>query len=78
MANTVGDGSAVCPFYHHESRLGIVCEGLIDGTVDMIRFQTEEEKERFRRMRCESFEYEQRCLIAMILVEKYGAAEEEK
>lgn len=77
MANTSGDGRAVCPFYDHDIRLGIVCEGLIEEAVDVIRFRTDEEKELFRKRRCDSFEYARSCVIAKILTEKYEEANED-
>ena len=44
MANYAGGATAVCPFYQHESRYTVTCEGLYDDCVQQVKFNEAADK----------------------------------
>ena len=73
MANTTGGARAVCPFFQHDSRFEITCEGLTAEDQLQIKFRTEMKKENYLREVCCTFCYEKRCPVAHMLEEKWKA-----
>lgn len=71
MANTTGGARAICPFFQHDSRYEITCEGIHDDDQLQIKFQTEKHKENHLRQVCSTFQYRTYCPIARMLDEKY-------
>ena len=71
MANYTGGSSAVCPFYQHESKYEITCEGINEQSVQQTKFSSEDCKDKHVRHVCSSFYYMERCPIARMLSEKY-------
>ena len=71
MANTTGGARAVCPFFQHDSRFEITCEGLMAEDQLQIKFRTEMKKENYLREVCCTFCYEKRCPVAHMLEQKY-------
>ena len=43
ISTTSDTGNICCPFFHAHSKTDIVCEGLIEQTLSMIRFRSEDE-----------------------------------
>ena len=53
ISTTSDTGNICCPFFHAHSKTDIVCEGLIEQTLSMIRFRTENEKAFHQATYCE-------------------------
>lgn len=66
-----GETNVVCPFFHRQQRMGIVCEGPFAGenTVS-VSFETKWQMEKVRRERCNSSP--ELCPIYRAVMEKYG------
>ena len=62
-----------CPFYAHESKKEIVCEGLDDNyrMTTRIDFADSFEKERYKADYCKSIECYKRCRLTKTLDAKY-------
>lgn len=60
----------ICPYFQRESEQKISCEGVVKDSTTLLKFCSEEEKRRHRRMYCQSYEYE-KCPLAKILHRKY-------
>ena len=71
MAHYTGGVNTVCPFYRHESRYQVTCEGLTQGAATQLRFEEEAGKKRYMEERCARFDYERRCPLAGLLMKKY-------
>ena len=71
MANYSGGGSAICPFYEHESQYSITCEGLVCGAATQIKFESKADKTAFVADSCSSFDYQQLCPLAGLLTARY-------
>lgn len=71
MANNTGGTRTICPFYLKEAQKSITCEGLIEGTSNMTRFDTEEEKLQYQSANCEMYNYANCCKLAAALAKKY-------
>lgn len=71
MANAMYGTKSICPFYFHEAALSITCEGLSDGTTNMTRFETKDEKKAFQKKCCATFRYAEKCPLAKALMQKY-------
>lgn len=61
----------MCPFFQHDSRFEITCEGLTAEDQLQIKFRTEMKKENYLREVCCTFCYEKRCPVAHMLEQKY-------
>ena len=55
MANYAGGATAVCPFYQHESRYTVTCEGLYDDCVQQVKFNEAADKTAYVAHVCSSF-----------------------
>ena len=75
MANYTFGSRTICPFYLKEARKSITCEGLVDGTMSMTRFASEEEKQHFQGARCARYNYDALCPIAAALMQKHEKKE---
>ena len=75
MANYAGGATAVCPFYQHESRYTVTCEGLYDDCVQQVKFNEAADKTAYVAHVCSSFSYRRMCPIARLLEEKWGLRE---
>lgn len=60
----------ICPYFQRESEQKIACEGVVEDSTTLLKFCSEEEKRRHRRMYCQSYGYE-KCPLAKILRRKY-------
>lgn len=78
VANYVYGTKTVCPFYLKEAQKSITCEGLIDGTCNMTRFNSEDEKTQYQSANCEMYNYTNCCKLAAALEKKYEEAHREK
>ncbi|MBE5928493.1 MAG: hypothetical protein E7267_03850 [Lachnospiraceae bacterium] len=64
----LGNANAKCPYYHHESRKQITCEGC--GCFEIVhKFKNEKEKMRFEIKNC--YNYPNECQIARANDKKY-------
>ena len=73
MANYTFGARVICPFYLKEAGKSITCEGLAEGTTNMMRFTSEAEKQRFQELNCEMHNYEFCCpMAAAIMRTKYS------
>ena len=70
MGNYTAGVRTICPFYIKESDKGITCEGIIPGTMQLIRFNSVLEKRRHQQTRCERRDYADVCAIAKMLMER--------
>ena len=68
--DTYGEANVVCPFFHRQQRMVIVCEGPFAGenTVS-VSFETKWEMEAVRRERCNRSP--ELCPIYRAVMEKY-------
>ena len=71
MANYNGGGSAICPFYEHESQYAITCEGLVCGAATQLKSGSAAEKTAFVADSCSSFDYRRLCPLAGLLTARY-------
>ena len=71
MATYTAGVKTICPFYIREARKSITCEGLIDGTDGMMRFDDEAAKQRYQEEHCECADYFSRCRVAEALHKRY-------
>lgn len=71
MPNYNGGATAKCPYYQHESRLAVSCEGILDDTIIQIRFANESDKEDHVKLICSSYNYLCQCPIARMLENEY-------
>jgi hypothetical protein len=76
MANTSSAANAVCPYYQRESGKSLTCEGLIDGTVCTMRFDSAEARLEWQAMSCEMHNYQRCCPLAAALEKKYEEEQE--
>jgi len=70
MANVSMGAKTVCPFYLHEAKFSITCEGLI-GAAILSRFGSVEEKLAHQEAVCCGFGYTKLCPLAAALMKKY-------
>lgn len=71
MANYAYGVKSICPFYLHEARMSITCEGFTTGTVNMTRFASSEDKKAYQAGKCEMYAYAAHCPLAAALSRKY-------
>lgn len=71
MANYTYGSKTICPFYLKEARKSITCEGLTEGTTNMTRFASEEEKHSFQAANCEMYNFGRFCPMAAAIMRKY-------
>jgi len=76
MAHYTGGVSSVCPFYDHEARLSITCEGMSgpegpQEAAGIRKFNSEEHKRLWQEGYCFSMQY-LRCPYARLLESKYA------
>lgn len=71
MANRYGGARTICPYYIREANKSITCEGMIPGTMNQQRFDTERELLVFQRRFCCTPSY-RTCPVAASLGEKWG------
>ena len=70
MAKRYTSIKAICPFYKHESRQVIYCEGIKEGTVTHIAFANASECLSHKKQFCRC-NYTQ-CPINLMLISKYN------
>lgn len=58
-----------CPFFLHNGKRNVVCEGITDDSTLSLRFATEESRNEQKRIYCDK-DYK-RCEIYRMLLEKY-------
>ena len=58
-----------CPFFLRNTRLNIVCEGIIEKTENIMKFESEQSKMEYQRRNC--FSYPNQCIICKTLEKKY-------
>lgn len=63
--------NVTCPFFKYESNKEIVCEGVVDGSDNRIRFTGIKNKKSFEEIHCCS-DYKN-CPIAQALYKKYDS-----
>lgn len=68
------DVNAICPFFLSGDKQRITCEGLIDKTKCINRFDFGKDREQYRSRYCDS-NYEQ-CRIYRMLMDKYKERQE--
>ena len=68
IANYTGGALSVCPFYIHEAKLSISCEGPDESSGMRICFRSVKNKEEWQRTKCFVFDYELHCPLAMALL----------
>ena len=61
---------AICPFYKHENRNVIYCEGIKDGTVIHLAFANPSECLTHKKQFCRCNHTQ--CLISVLLISKYN------
>ena len=64
-----------CPFFLHNSKKNVVCEGLTDDCVLSLRFFTEESRNQHRQLFCDK-DYEKCEVYRMLIKEKYNEENE--
>lgn len=64
-----GASNTKCPYYIRESAYSISCEGLEKGTVNVIKFPSEDKKIRFQKRCC--YHIGRPCIAAQLLNERY-------
>ena len=69
MATNYDDAEALCPYFQYSQRKHIVCEGIIDGSNTRLEFDTQANRNKYRRRFCDS-KY-QKCEIHRMLERKY-------
>lgn len=62
-ANKLGTRKSVCPYFITEGVYTITCDGILDGTQNLVRFETQEQRLAYIRENCSTFNYGQ-CPIA--------------
>ena len=68
MANYTGGALSVCPFYIHEAKFSISCEGPDESSGMRICFRSVKNKEEWQKTKCFEFDYELCCPLAMALL----------
>ncbi len=58
-----------CPYYEREAEYSITCEGIIEGTENVVRFKSKHEKESYQEDNC--FSYPNKCPVSCMLDKKY-------
>ena len=69
MAKHYTSSKAICPFYKHESRQVIYCEGIKEGTVLHIAFANPTDCMLYKHQYCRSDHTE--CVVSQLLDTKY-------
>lgn len=67
----VGVCRAVCPFYDHESRYAITCEGPVYRTTASLKFPREEERKQWVERYCCRMEGYPQCPLCQQAEKKY-------
>lgn len=67
MGNYTAGAKTICPFYLKESDKGITCEGVVPGTTQMTRFDSQQDKRRHQKACCERRDYLKLCKLAKLL-----------
>ena len=70
MAHYTGGVNSICPFYEHEARLSITCEGMCGELSGIRKFQDEGRKKAWQEKFCFERQY-LRCPYAGLLENKY-------
>lgn len=70
MANYAAGARIICPYYDHEAKLSITCEGVLPGSQTLSRFREEKNKQIWQETFCETHGY-CKCPLAAKLNEKY-------
>ena len=65
-----------CPFYHKHDYSRIKCEGLPNNSTIHLVFETQADKAKWMRERCNSIQACQKCLIHKALSDKWGMDDE--
>jgi hypothetical protein len=63
---------AICPFYKHENRNVIYCEGIKEGTVIHIAFANPHECIEYKKQNCRCGNFKQCPVYNMLLDTKYN------
>lgn len=71
MPNANSSVKCICPYYRAHSGKSIACESLVPDTRVLIRFATEEDRQRYQKLACCTYEYGRRCCHAAALDEWY-------
>ncbi len=74
MPNYRGGVKAICPYYQHESKYTITCEGIFENSQQQVKFSTKADKMRHVSEVCSSFGYSRFCPVARMLEKKYESA----
>ena len=74
MPNYRGGVKAICPYYQHESKYTITCEGIFENSQQQVKFSTKEDKVKHVLQVCSSFGYSRLCPVARMLEKKYESA----
>lgn len=61
LSNVTSNVTVVCPFFIHDARQSISCEGNLGHTICMHKFQSPEEKNQHISLYCENPDYERVC-----------------
>lgn len=70
MDKYTGLTSSICPFYLRESQLSISCEGLTDGTRNVMKFNKLDDKHQYQRDFCFYKTYKG-CPVYQAILKKY-------
>ena len=56
-ADQLGRRKSVCPYFITEGVYTITCDGILDGTQNLIRFVSQDERLNYIRENCATFNY---------------------
>lgn len=63
---------AICPFYRHENRNVLYCEGIIEGTVIHVAFANPSECLSYKKKCCRCSDYKHCPIYKMLIESKYN------
>jgi hypothetical protein len=66
LANYKGGATTICPYYEREAKLSISCQGVIDESQNMTKFESTEAKKKWQENVCFTYQYD-KCPIVKIL-----------
>jgi hypothetical protein len=69
MATMFDDVDAKCPYFHSSNKREITCEGITDGCITALKFESQSKRNLHRSVFCDA-KYEN-CEIFRMLEEKY-------
>ncbi|MHB1314242.1 MAG: hypothetical protein ACYCX2_02005 [Christensenellales bacterium] len=75
MSNTTGGANTICPFYRGEGPLRVNCEGPTSRSFLSIVFENKDRKVKWQEEKCMSYQYSERCCIALMIRQRYEEAE---